>query len=63
MAENPLATRTSPEKPHSIEVSRNAKGEYSFSVKMYFEDHRATDALDYLEKIYQQLLHTYKTEK
>ena len=34
--------------PHSIEVSRNARGEYSYSAKVYFD-------LDQLERTYETL--------
>lgn len=63
MAENLPLIRTSPEKPHSIEVSRNAKGEYSFCVKVYFADGEEIQAKRIIDRVYTDLLHTYKMEK
>ena len=36
------------ELPHSVEVTRNAKGEYGWTVKVYFED---TDGLLTVDEI------------
>ena len=32
------------ELPHSVEVTRNAKGEYGWTIKLYFEDTHGRDA-------------------
>lgn len=43
------------EQPHSIEVNRNAKQEYSYSVKVYYADDCASGAVDRIKKIYAEL--------
>jgi hypothetical protein len=39
--------------PHSVEISRNAKGEFSFSVKIYGSDEN--DAMERAYKIAEEL--------
>lgn len=39
----------------SIEVSRNAKGEYAWKLKLYLEDGAEGDALDRLSRIDDEL--------
>lgn len=41
--------------PHSIEVNRNSRGEYSYSVKIYYGENGAVDAVDSLKAIYVEL--------
>ena len=43
------------DQPHSIEVSKNAAGKYSFCCKVYFENDCASGAVDRLKKIYAEL--------
>jgi len=45
------------EKQSSIEVSRNAKGEYSFKVKIYYDDgvKKSNDVVDEIERIMKNL--------
>jgi hypothetical protein len=37
--------------PHSIELSRNAKGDYSWSIKIYFADMDENDPVGLIEDI------------
>jgi len=41
------------EKQSSVEVSRNGKGEYSWKIKVYFDDEKKErdDLLDYIEDL------------
>ena len=56
----------SPENPSSIEVGRNAKGEYAFKVKIYFEGYNPdtlNDALGVtndIQQIYNDLIIKFK---
>lgn len=53
------------ELPHSIELSRNAKGEYSWSIKVYFEGSTIDQewALNAVRKFDQALRDLYITTK
>ena len=42
--------------PHSIELSRNSKGQYSWTVKVYFMEERKSDIVEDLESINNQLM-------
>jgi hypothetical protein len=46
--------------PHSIEVSQNAKGQFSITIKMYFGDDGESDIVSRSKKIYDQYVETYK---
>jgi len=44
------------EKPHSIEVSRTTKGDYSWKIKLYFQEpHEGEEVLKRIEEIDEQL--------
>ena len=45
--------------PHSGEIKRSAKGEYSWNLKMYFETDQADAVLDTLKAIDKKLRETY----
>ena len=57
MAEEELVERQS-----SIEVSRNAKNEYSFKAKIYYDEEKRTptDVIDSLKGVYDYLLKNFK---
>ena len=50
------------EKASSIEVSRNAKGEHSFKVKIYYDDEttKEADVINKIEKAYVVLHEKFK---
>ena len=41
--------------PHSVELSCNAKGQYSWSIKVYFKDEEKDGIVDAVEKINDQM--------
>jgi len=41
--------------PHSVELSCNAKGQYSWTIKIYFGDDRKVDIAEDLELIANQI--------
>jgi hypothetical protein len=46
--------------PHSVEISRNAKGDYSYSVKVYADDEiaaatRASEAAKHAENLIRRM--------
>ena len=45
--------------PHSIELSRNAKGQYSWSIKVYFREEDKQTIVDEVDKINDQLIKKY----
>ena len=45
------------ERPNSVEVSQNAKGDFSFKVKIYFD---GTPPTDNIELIYKELHRKFK---
>ena len=48
--------------PNSVEVSRNAKGQFSFVVKVYHDDDEHADAVARVAETYTALLDTFKSE-
>ena len=46
--------------PHSIEISQNAKGQFSVTIKMYFGDDGENSIVERSKKIYDQYVETYK---
>jgi len=48
---------------NSIDVSRNAKGEHSWSVKLYFMENGEAEALKKMEKIHKELRKKFVEEK
>lgn len=49
--------------PHSIELTRNAKGDYQWSIKIYWEENGLTEALVTLKTIDETLRLQYLTGK
>ena len=49
--------------PNSIEVSQNAKGQYSFSVKMYFDNDEHGQAIGKIFEAYAALHDSFKNPK
>lgn len=49
------------EKQSSIEVDRNAKGEYSFHVKIYFDEEKRTpnDVINVIKRAYADLISNF----
>ena len=50
-----VSTITTSEHPNSVEVSRNAKGQYSFVIKLYCEIGTESFVIDHAKKLYAQL--------
>jgi len=48
--------------PHSVEVSQNAKGQYSFSVKLYFSEEDRDNVVGKVEEIFDRLHVTFPNE-
>jgi hypothetical protein len=57
---NIVETMFSEVEPHSIEVSQNAKGQFSFTIKMYFGDDGESDIVGRSKKVYDQYVEIYK---
>jgi len=63
--ENNCITATT-DKRSSIEVNQNAKGEYSFSVKVYYDENEVKDGLEVIKRVkeyYNMLESTFKGKK
>ena len=50
-----VSTVTSSEHPNSIEISRNAKGQYSFVIKLYCDIGNETNAIDHARRLYAKI--------
>ena len=48
------------DRPSSIEVSRNAKGDFSMKIKIYFDEENKDDVINRAEKIYKELKERFK---
>jgi len=60
-----MTTEERSEKQSSISVSRNAKGEFSFQVKIYF-DEEGTDSIKVnrqIEKVYNDLTKRFEKKR
>ena len=48
------------DRPSSIEVSQNAKGDYSFKVKIYYDDETVDQPIERAKEIYNELHTLFK---
>lgn len=53
---NPLETVVVETAQHSVELTQNAKGEFTFACKLYFEDNADTGAVDKCFALYRRFL-------
>ena len=62
MAEEKISSVEVMDRPSSVEVSQNAKGQYSYKVKLYFSEQEESgeDVVDRIKGIYDKIQRVFK---
>ena len=62
MAEEKIISVEVMDRPSSVEVSQNAKGQYSYKVKLYFSEQEESgeDVVDRIKGIYGKIQRVFK---